>query len=180
MLSKINTCHLVMLCCIMLTMCSRSGHRSPSMNGQNMITQQNPVTEVPIEIDSEKNVLKMRTEGGVRIVAVEINDIKLDFIFDTGAGDIGISMAEAIVLIRQGTLSEEDVLGVQQYQIANGEIVEGTVINLRKVKLGNRILYNVRASVIDNPHAPLLLGQSALEQFGKITIDNVRNEIILE
>lgn len=180
MISKRLVSNLLIICCLTISSCSRSGHRSPSTSNQNEIIQQNPLVDTTKTGGGEINILKMRIENGVRIVPVEINDIKLDFIFDTGAGSIGISSAEALVLIRQGTLSEEDIIGVQQYQIANGDIVEGTVVNLRKVKLGNRTLYNVRASVIDNPNAPLLLGQSALEQFGRITIDNVKNEIILE
>lgn len=46
--------------------------------------------------------------------------------------------------------------------------------------LGDVILYNVEATIIDNIHAPLLLGQSALEQFGSIEIDNRNNQIILK
>lgn len=174
----------VLLCFLIfnfiIASCSKSGHRRSTSNQQYELDQQATKYETPVTNSNGSNVLNMRVEGGVRIVPVEINGIMLDFIFDTGAGDIGISSAEALVLVRQGTLDEEDILGVQQYQIANGDIVEGTVVNLRKVKLGSRTLYNVRASVIDNPNAPLLLGQSALEQFGRITIDNVRNEIILE
>jgi predicted aspartyl protease len=32
-------------------------------------------------------------------------------------------------------------------------------------------LYNVRASIKDQQNAPLLLGQSAIEKLGKVTID---------
>jgi aspartyl protease family protein len=40
------------------------------------------------------------------------------------------------------------------------------------------VLENVKAMVIDNVNAPLLLGQSVLERFGSIEIDNVNMEII--
>ena len=58
------------------------------------------------------------------------------------------------------------------YIMANGSISEGTVINLRKVKIGNKELDNVRASVVYNQQAPLLLGQTVLSRLGKIEIDN--------
>lgn len=132
------------------------------------------------DIQEETNVIKMETENGVKYVWVEINDLKLRFIFDTGASNICISPAEATVLYRQGTLSKEDILNNEYFQDATGKISEGTKINLRTVKVGNIILENVEAIVIDNVNAPLLLGQSVFEKFGKIKIDNVNSEIVFE
>lgn len=128
----------------------------------------------------DRNVLKMEVQNGVRYVWVSINGISLKFIFDTGASSICISSAEASVLFRQGTLEEEDVIGSEYFQDATGRISEGTKINLRTVKIGNIVLENVEATVIDNVNAPLLLGQSVLEQFGKIEIDNEKEEIIFK
>lgn len=127
-----------------------------------------------------RNVLQMEREGGVRFVWIEINGIRLRFIFDTGASSICISPAEATVLYRQGTLTKEDVLDVEYFQDATGKISEGTSINLREVKIGDMILDNVKATVVDNVNAPLLLGQTVLERFGKIEIDNENNEIIFK
>lgn len=127
-----------------------------------------------------KNVLKMELENGVRFVWIEINGIRLRFIFDTGASSICISPAEATVLFRQGTLQKEDILNTEYFQDATGKISEGTKVNLREVKIGNMILENVEALVIDNVNSPLLLGQTVLERFGSIEIDNVNGEIILK
>ncbi len=132
------------------------------------------------ETIDETNVIKMETENGVKYVWVEINDLKLRFIFDTGASSICISPAEATVLYRQGTLQKEDIFDVEYFQDATGKISEGTKINLRTVKVGNIILENIEATVIDNVNAPLLLGQTVFEKFGKIEIDNINDEIILK
>jgi|SRR5690554_87527 len=129
---------------------------------------------------SSNAVLEMEVENGVRYVWIEINDIRLRFIFDTGASNICISPAEAAVLFRQGTLKEEDFMGYQYFQDATGRISEGTKINLRTVTLGNVVLHNVEATIIDNLDAPLLLGQSALEHFRSIEIDNLNNLIIFK
>jgi aspartyl protease family protein len=104
----------------------------------------------------------------------------MNFIFDTGASDITISATEAMFLYKQGTLQQEDILGTQQYQIADGSISEGTIINLRTVKIGKKTLKNVKASIVHNMEAPLLLGQSALAQFGKVSIDYNKNEITFD
>ena len=110
----------------------------------------------------------------------KIKTIRLKFIFDTGASNICISSAEATVLYRQGTLQKEDILDIQYFQDATGKVSAGTEINLKTVKIGDRVLHNIEATVIDDNEAPLLLGQSALEKFGKISIDNKNNQIIFE
>jgi aspartyl protease family protein len=128
----------------------------------------------------EKAVLQMEIENGVRYVWIEINGIRLRFIFDTGASNICISPAEATVLFRQGTLQKEDILDVEYFQDATGRISEGTRINLREVIIGGIVLNDVEATVVDNVNAPLLLGQSVLERFGSIEIDNEKSEIIFK
>lgn len=140
-----------------------------------------PPVQIPVEpqINEEENALPMERKDGVTYVWIEVNGIPLKFIFDTGASSIFISPAEALVLVKQGTLEESDIIGTENYQDATGGISEGTVINLKEVKMGNKILRNVKASVSDNIQSPLLLGQSALEQFGSIEIDNKNARIIL-
>lgn len=127
-----------------------------------------------------KNIIKMERENGVKYVWIEINGLKLRFIFDTGASSICISPAEASVLYRQETLRREDILNSEYFQDATGKISEGTKINLREVKIGDMILEDVEALVVDNVEAPLLLGQTVLERFGSIEIDNVNDEIIFK
>jgi aspartyl protease family protein len=122
----------------------------------------------------------MRKASGVYYVPCKINGTEMEFIFDTGASDITMSLTEALFLYKQGKLTNEDIIGKQQYQIADGSIREGAVIVLRQVQIGNCELHDVQASIIDNAAAPLLLGQSALAKFGKISIDYNRNEITFE
>jgi aspartyl protease family protein len=127
-----------------------------------------------------KTVIKMKKEGGVYRVPCRINDFEMEFIFDTGASDISISLIEAMFLLKQRKLNEEDFIGTERYNIADGSIQEGTVVNLKTVEIGDMKLTNVKASISHNMTAPLLLGQSALSQFGKYSIDNKRQELTLE
>ena len=105
-------------------------------------------------------------------VKCEINKLPLHFIFDTGASDVSISNVEATFMLKNNYLSPQDIIGRQNYLNANGEISEGTVINLRNVDFAGLSLTNIRASVVKNQKAPLLLGQSVLGKLGKIEIDN--------
>jgi predicted aspartyl protease len=83
-------------------------------------------------------------------------------------------------MLKNGYLSDNDVKGKRNYMTASGDIHEGTILRLKEVKLGDAVLKNVEASVVHSQKAPLLLGQSVLERFGKITIDNVNLKITIQ
>lgn len=114
-------------------------------------------------------------ENGVCKVKCNINNLPLHFVFDTGASDVTISMVEATFMMKNGYLSSKDVVGSQRYMDANGDVSVGTVINMKNVNFGGLDLNNVRASVVRNQKAPLLLGQSVLSRLGKVEIDNAKS-----
>jgi clan AA aspartic protease (TIGR02281 family) len=118
-----------------------------------------------------QTVVKMEKQNGVYIMPCIVNGLKLNFIFDTGASEVSISLTEAIFMLKNGYLSETDLIGTERYQIANGNVEEGTKIILKIIEIGKLKLFNVKASIIHNLSAPLLLGQSALSKLGKIEFD---------
>jgi aspartyl protease family protein len=129
---------------------------------------------------TQKVVVKMDERHGVRYVPVKINGQELNFVFDTGASSICISTLEASILVKNGTLRTSDIIGEEEFMDASGNISVGAKINLKTVQIGNRKLSNVEATIVENPQAECLLGQTALSQFGKYTIDNQQNEIVFE
>lgn len=134
-----------------------------------------PATEETIT-----EIAMKRSPGGTFEIPCDINGLSLQMIFDTGASDVTISSVEANFMLKNGYLSEKDIKGKKYYQTANGQISEGTTITLREVKIGDAVLRNVDASVVNSQRAPLLLGQSAMERFGTITIDNQNNKLIIK
>jgi aspartyl protease family protein len=135
---------------------------------------------VPTRDDVGKTSVKMEKKNGVYQIPVTINGSEMYFIFDTGAGMISISSVEATFLYKQGRLKDEDFVGKADFLDANGNISEDAIIILKEVTLGNRTIRNIQASVVGNAKAPLLFGQSALEKFGKISIDYGKGEISFE
>lgn len=128
--------------------------------------KQEYVTEIPFSWD-----------GGNCYVKCKINDLPMQFVFDTGASDVSMSMVEASFMMKNGYLSKSDVVGSTKFSDALGNVSEGTIIVLKKVQFGDVELDNVRASVVRNQKAPLLLGQTVLSRAGKIEIDNQRKVI---
>lgn len=139
-------------------------------------TAQEVDTELSSDVQRNKETITTEIpftkENGICKVQCRINDLPLHFVFDTGASDVTLSMVEATFMMKNGYLSSKDVVGSQHYMDANGNVSVGTVINLKTVIFGELELNNIRASVVRNQKAPLLLGQSVLSRLGKIEIDN--------
>ena len=113
------------------------------------------VLEVPI-----------KKEGGVYKIPVKVNGVSWDFIFDTGASKVCISLVEALDLQKRGLLADSDIIRDIHMEDATGTISVNTLINLRVISVGGREIYDVEAIVVDSMAAPLLFGQSAIERFG--------------
>jgi len=121
---------------------------------------------IPIEI-----------QGGTATVSVTLNGkLTLDFIIDSGATDVQIPADVVLTLFRTGSIVKEDFLGQQQYQLADGSTVPSPVFVIRSLKVGDKVLENVRASVA-SVNGSLLLGQSFLNRFNSWSVDN-RNRLL--
>lgn len=115
----------------------------------------------------------MEKDGGVNVIPCSINGLALKFVFDTGASTVSISSAEAIFMLKNGYLKSSDIIGEHSFSDANGEISEGTTINLRELSFAGFTLRNVKATIVHNLKAPLLLGLSAIDKLGKIQIEGM-------
>lgn len=124
-----------------------------------------------------QTVIKMKSENGVSVIPCKVNGLKLNFIFDTGASDVSISLTEALFMLKNDYLDTSDIVGTLKYQDATGKISEGVTINLKEIEIGSLKLNNVKATIIKNSKAPLLLGQSAIRKLGKIEIDLATNTL---
>ncbi len=116
----------------------------------------------------------MDKRNTVYYVPCKINGVKADFIFDTGAGAISLSSYFANELIKQGKLTDNDYIGEGSSRIADGSISSVLVVNIKDVEIGGLHLYNVKAVIKEQQNAPLLLGQTAIEKLGRITIDGYK------
>jgi predicted aspartyl protease len=125
--------------------------------------------------------INLKYVNGVYKLPVKINGIMtLDFILDLGASDVSISPDIFSVLYKAGTIKDEDFIGNQTYQLADGTTIKSDIVNIKNLTIGDIKIENVRASISKSINAPLLLGQSALRKLGKYSIDNNRNVLIIQ
>ena len=150
------------------------------------LTEDTEMSEDPAEDDSwsqcgKEEVVPFRNENGVKYVQVKVNGIGLEMVFDTGCSATLISVAEANYLYQKGTLTQDDLLGSAQSQIADGSIMENMVVNLKEVVIGDKIkCTDVEATVSNNANAPLLLGNEVLDRLATIKIDNENEALIFK
>ena len=121
----------------------------------------------------------LKDEGGALLVPVVINDsVKLDFMLDSGAAVVTIPADVAMTLIRTGTLTRDDYLGRETFQLADGRKVPSTILRIRTLKVGDIVVHDVQASVTD-AKGSLLLGQTFLARLTTWSIDNARHVLVL-
>jgi aspartyl protease family protein len=131
--------------------------------------------------EDQKKVIKLKDDNGIYKLPVKINDsFTLDFVLDLGASDVSLSPDVFSVLYKAGKIEESDFIGTQTYKFADGSTAKSNVVNLKSLMIGDIKLENVRASISNSISAPLLLGQSALKQLGKYSIDNVNKQLVIE
>lgn len=119
-----------------------------------------------------KNPIKITKVSGTYEVIVNLNkEIKVPFVFDTGASECVMPVYIAMTLYRNGSLKKADFLQDKVYSLADGSSVRCKRIIIRKLIIGKYVLTNVEFAVSNNIDAPLLLGQNAMRKLGDFTID---------
>ncbi|MBR5728805.1 MAG: retroviral-like aspartic protease family protein [Prevotella sp.] len=118
-----------------------------------------------------QKVIQMENTNGVYRISCSVNGAKMKMIFDTGASTVSLSETMANFLYDNGYISKEDVLGTSTSQTADGSIHNNVVINLKDIEISGLHLKNVLATVISSQNAPLLLGQTAIQKLGRISLN---------
>lgn len=125
------------------------------------------------------------TPSNVKTIHVKLNDVEgTDAIFDTGCSGFLISLLEAQALAKQGTLTKYDERDPSYSSIADGSVILNAQYRIGEVSVtdvnGNvHSVGNVIATVVENPEANVLVGNTIIDQLAttSYTIDLV-NSII--
>ncbi len=126
-----------------------------------------------------QETIRMEKNGGVYVVPVRFNDaITLDAVVDSGASDVSIPADVVLTLMRTKTVSAQDFLGQQTYVLADGSKVPSERFRIRSMKVGNKTVENVTASITP-VKGEILLGQSFLSKFKSWSIDNETHVLFL-
>ena len=124
-----------------------------------------------------QRTIQMEYDNGIYRIPCVVNGANMKMVFDTGASTVCISLATAIHLYENGFIKSSDFKGRGQSSTASGDIVNNMIINLRDIEIGGMHLHDVECVVMESLSAPLLLGQTAIQKLGVITIRG--NQLII-
>lgn len=136
--------------------------------------------QAPDKPQPGQTLVKGEALMGTLAVPVSVNGSQpMTFMVDSGASLISIPYDEAAPLLRAHSIRPVDFRGVGLFQLANGTRVSAQIYNIRSIKVGDREVKNVLASIYLG-HGPRLLGQSFLKRFKSWSVDNRKRELVLE
>lgn len=161
---------LILIVCL-LVLCTACSERD---KGNGLESPNNGVESTPpaqTDTIASRIALKMDSDAGIYQIPCYVNGIKMNFVFDTGASSVCISLTEALFLAKNGCLDKEDIIGTNQMMIADGNVMENMEVNLHSIDVAGILLTDVKATIVSSLNAPLLLGQTALKRLGKIEIE---------
>ena len=177
MRKQIIITNIALLFVLLFTSCGNKSNDEYSYEDEEYYEDYYPDYETLIEDDYIE--ISYQEKNGVKLLPVSINGLGFYMIFDTGCSTNLISRLEFMALVKNGLITEEDILEPVQSSIADGSIVEMPVVRLKKVIVGDKILFeNVEAVVADNVAADLLLGNEILNRVKSYEIDN--NEQVIK
>jgi len=131
------------------------------------------------ESSSAEEVLLKENAGGIFVVPVEINGaITLDFAVDSGASTVTIPANVYNTLVRTGTINGSDIIGQGTILLADGSKSKLPVFRIRSLKVGDKTIKDVIATVLPSG-GQLLLGQSFLARFKSWSLDNTKHVLLL-
>lgn len=117
-----------------------------------------------------QKTIRMEKDGGIYKISCKVNGAPMKMYFDTGASTVSISKATALYLLDNDLISPKDFRGKTKTSTADGSISDNMVINIRDIEIAGMHLRNVLATVSYSLNAPLLLGQTAIQRLGKISL----------
>lgn len=117
--------------------------------------------------------------GGIYTVPVQVNQsVELQFLVDPGSAVVVIPRSVLDRLILNGTVRQDDVVGVSVAELADRSLYKAVQLRLRELRVGGTVVRDVIAAVAPALSQPLL-GQSFLKRFASVTFDNRRRVLIL-
>ena len=100
---------------------------------------------------------------------ISINGITKYFLLDTGASELIINHDIERELLLTGALKREDYISKEIFEMANNEIVEGQIVRLDNISIGDYIINNVNVAIIED--GSLMCGIGFLKKFRKWELD---------
>lgn len=137
---------------------------------------------VRIVVNPDENIVAYRAgDKGEVYVPCILNRYNLIFTLDTrDRNTLNVSLEQALKLLTDGAINRNDFEGDAERILGAGTIVDKAVFNIGELRIGDKIVNNLKATVIHRQTDPLVIGEGVLGQFGEFTINKDQRQIIFK
>jgi hypothetical protein len=134
-----------------------------------------------VVVNPQEDVVKYHAGTGESIIAsCIVNGYSMDFTYIQSTKSLNVSLTFALKMLKDGNITKNDFEGDVTKILAGGTIVDRAAFYIKEIRIGNKTVNDLAATVIHNQETPLLFGENTLKMFGKFKIDKEKSEIVFE
>jgi peptidoglycan-associated lipoprotein len=140
-----------------------------------------PSAKVDVIVNPEEDIVKFTPGTGEAIIVPCImNGYAENFTYITGTKGLNISLDFALKMLKDGAITKNDFEGDVTKILAEGTIVDRAAFYIKEIRIGNKTVNDVAATVIHNQEVPVVMGENTLKMFGNYKINKEKSEISFE
>ncbi|MFZ4707950.1 MAG: OmpA family protein, partial [Bacteroidales bacterium] len=137
--------------------------------------------KVSIQVNPEDNIVTLsKGEGKSLTLPCIVNDFNIDITLDEQDRGLYFSVDETLELLKSGAISKTDFSGDADKILANGTVQDKAVFVVAEIRLANKSIFDVEASVSQKVKVPVMMGESILKKFGAYTLDREKKQLIFK
>jgi peptidoglycan-associated lipoprotein len=137
--------------------------------------------KIEVVENPEENIVPFSlTSDGLPEATCYVNGITETFRYDKKETSFFISAATALRLLKTGVIDKTDFEGDAEKIIGEGSIAEKAIFNIKEIRVGNKTVRNIQATVNSKIKTTILFGENTLSKFGSFTIDEKESTIIFQ
>jgi gag-polyprotein putative aspartyl protease len=116
--------------------------------------------------------------NGMSYVKIKTGSMVQFWLFDTGASDLLINAEMEEKLKAENILNEDNYVGTEQYEMANGSLDICKKYTINNIRIGNYSVSNVQVAVSQTARK-IIAGRSLMNKFSNWVINNANNTLVL-
>ncbi len=140
-----------------------------------------PTAKVDVVVNPAEDIVKYQQGTGEAIIIPSIiNGNSTDVTYIASERGLNVSLDFAMKMLKDGAITKNDFEGDVNKILSEGSIVDRAVFYVKEMRIGNKTINDVTATVMHNLTVPAMMGESVLRAFGKFRLDKDKSELIFE
>lgn len=124
------------------------------------------------------DTINIITINGLSYLKMKTVSLVQFWLFDTGASDLLINNEMEKTLQQEGVLTQQNYIGIGEYEMANGVIDTCRKYMAQNIMIGKYTVNNIVQAVTDKGKR-IIAGKSLLNKFNNWKLNNEKNFLIL-